>query len=75
MIYHPSVRTCAKIRCRALAEATLLLRYADRRVEIVDLLPEPDPNLVDVCSEHADRLTPPIGWVISDSRVRLPAAV
>jgi hypothetical protein len=75
VIYHPSVRTCAKTRCRALAEATLVLRYAERHVDIVDLLPEPDPNLVDLCSEHADRLTPPLHWVISDSRVRLPAAV
>jgi hypothetical protein len=58
-----------------LAEATLLLRYVDRQAEVVDLLPEPDPRLLDLCSDHADRLRPPIGWVISDSRVRLPAAV
>jgi hypothetical protein len=75
VIYHPCVRTCAKVRCRALAEATLLLRYAERQVEVVDLLPEPDPRLLDLCSEHAGRLTPPIGWAISDSRARLPAAV
>jgi hypothetical protein len=75
VIYHPSVRVCAKIRCRTPAEATLLLRYADRQAEVVDLVPEHDPNLLDLCAEHADRLTPPIGWVISDARVRVPASV
>jgi len=69
------VRTCAKVRCRALAASTLLLRYADREVEIVDLLPDHDPNLVELCGEHADRLTAPMGWSIADSRVRLTAAV
>ena len=68
------MRTCAKIRCRTPAEATLLLHYADRQARIVDLVPEPDPNLLDLCAEHAGRLTPPIGWVISDDR-RVPAGV
>jgi hypothetical protein len=75
VIYHPCVRICAKIRCLTLAEATVLLRYADREIEVVDLLPEPDPRLLELCPDHADRLRPPIGWVIADLRVRLPAAV
>ena len=53
----------------------MLIRYVDREVEIVDLIREPDPNLVDLCAEHADRLTPPRGWAITDRRARLPAAV
>ena len=35
-----------------------------------ELSPDPDPGLVDLCPEHAGRLTPPIGWRIVDLRVR-----
>lgn len=52
----------------------MLLRYAAREVEVVPLVPDPDPNLVDLCAEHADRLTPPIGWSLRDSRAGLPAS-
>jgi hypothetical protein len=38
-----------------------------------DLSPDRDPNLVDLCGEHAERLTPPIGWRIVRQRVRQPA--
>lgn len=31
---------------------------------------EPDPRFVDLCSEHAAGLTPPVGWRIVDVRVR-----
>jgi hypothetical protein len=74
VIYHPAVRACAKVRCEQQAAATVLLRYAAREVEVVPLVPDPDPNLVDLCAEHADRLTPPIGWSLRDSRAGLPAS-
>lgn len=67
------MRTCAKLRCRARARATVLLRYEDREVVIGELAPEPDPSLVDLCAEHADRLTPPLGWRINDVRSPVPA--
>jgi uncharacterized protein DUF3499 len=38
-----------------------------------ELTPDTDPSLVDLCLEHADRLTPPIGWRIIDQRTRAPA--
>jgi hypothetical protein len=40
----------------------------------VDLVLEPG-STVDLCVGHADRLTPPLGWAMTDSRTRLPAAV
>jgi hypothetical protein len=52
-----------------------MFRYADRQAEIVDLVPEPDPNLLDLCAEHAGRLIAPIGWTISDVRARVAATV
>jgi hypothetical protein len=43
--------------------ATVALLYADRAVVVTDLLPERDPNLLDLCDEHLGRMTPPVGWV------------
>ena len=67
------MRICAKLRCRTSATVTVALSYRDREVVVGELAPDTDPTLVDLCREHADRLTPPIGWRIVD--VRVPAAV
>ena len=63
------MRTCSRIGCRGLATATAVLRYEDRVVELVDLVREPDPGLVDLCPGHAARLTPPKGWTMADLRI------
>jgi hypothetical protein len=63
------MRTCAKMRCDAEPVATVSLRYQERRVLIGDLLAERDRNLLDLCREHVDRMTPPVGWSVEDSRV------
>jgi hypothetical protein len=42
-------------------------------VHVLDLTGDPDPNLLDLCGEHIDRLTPPIGWTVRDAR-SIPAA-
>ena len=62
------MRTCAKLRCRSIASVTVTLRYGDREVLIDGLAPDTDPNLVDLCFDHAERLTPPIGWSMVDLR-------
>ena len=48
--------------------ATVALRYSEREVLVGDLIAEADPNLLDLCSSHADGLSPPIGWRITDRR-------
>ncbi|MGH2635271.1 MAG: DUF3499 family protein [Actinomycetota bacterium] len=58
------MRTCAKLRCRSRASATAAMRYGDREVIVGELSPDTDPALVDLCREHAERLTPPMGWRI-----------
>ena len=63
------MRTCAKMRCDAEPVATVSLRYTEREVVIGDLLAERDRNLLDLCREHVDRMTPPVGWTVDDSRV------
>jgi len=41
----------------------------------VGLLAERDPNLLDLCDEHVERMTPPVGWVVRDERTSAPIAV
>jgi Protein of unknown function (DUF3499) len=62
------VRACAKIRCGAVANATVVLRYGSREVVVLDLLERHDPNLLDLCEDHVGRLTPPMGWSVTDAR-------
>ncbi len=64
------MRICAKPRCRSRASASVALRYGEREVLVGELSSDPDPSLVELCSEHAGRLTPPIGWRIVDLRLR-----
>ena len=62
------MRTCAKMRCPAEPVATISLRYDEREVAIGDLLSEPDRNLLDLCRDHVERMTPPVGWAVLDER-------
>ena len=62
------MRTCAKMRCDAEPVATVSLRYAEREVAVGELLAERDRNLLDLCREHVERMTPPVGWTVRDAR-------
>jgi hypothetical protein len=57
-----------KTGCDATADVTVSLIYGSREVVIVDLLLERDPNLLELCRPHADALSPPIGWRVTDHR-------
>ena len=56
------------MRCGAELVATVALLYTDREVVLTALTPERDPNLLDLCRAHADRMTPPLGWSVTDRR-------
>lgn len=62
------MRTCAKMRCDAEPVATVSLRYVEREVAIGELMAERDRNLLDLCRDHVERMTPPVGWTIRDTR-------
>lgn len=62
------MRICAKMRCGAEPVVTVSLAYAAREVIVADLVPERDPNLLDLCRDHVARLTPPVGWTVRDDR-------
>jgi hypothetical protein len=66
------VRECGKFGCREQAEATAALRYRERVLWVGDLVPHRDPNLLDLCGSHADRLTAPYRWRRLDERVSGP---
>jgi hypothetical protein len=62
------------MRCGTEPVATISLRYTEREVWIADLAIEPDRNLLDLCRDHVDRMTPPVGWTVRDMReVTAPA--
>jgi Protein of unknown function (DUF3499) len=67
------MRTCAKMRCSHEPVVTVSLSYAERQVILAALTTERDPNLLDLCREHTDRMTPPVGWTVRD--LRIPAAL
>ncbi len=56
------------MRCGEEPTATVSLNYGDREVVIADLLAERDPNLLDLCDEHVAKMTPPVGWIVTDAR-------
>ena len=66
----PFVRTCSRIGCSVPAATTALVRYEAREIELRPLVDEPDPHLVDLCSDHGARLTPPRGWTIDGDGLR-----
>jgi hypothetical protein len=66
------MRTCAKMRCGQEPVATISLAYAERAVIVQDLLAERDPNLLDLCRDHVERMTPPVGWHVRDHRAVAP---
>lgn len=69
------MRTCAKMRCSHEPVVTVSLSYAERQVVVADLTAERDPNLLDLCREHNDRMTPPVGWTVRDLRATAALAV
>ena len=70
-----SSRTCAKPGCNTSATATLTYDYANRTAWVERLNDEAHPMRYDLCSDHADGLRVPQGWVREDRRVRYPAAL
>lgn len=68
VVYASVMRSCAKMGCGEAAAASVGVRYAARTAVIGELAPSPDPNLLDLCEQHAARLTAPRGWRVADER-------
>jgi hypothetical protein len=63
------------MRCGQEPVFTVSLSYMEREVVVADLLAERDPNLLDLCREHVERMTPPVGWTVRDLRTAATIAV
>ena len=61
-------RLCNRPACGATASASLTFQYVNRRVWLDDLVADPDPSMIDLCTRHADGISVPIGWSGEDRR-------
>lgn len=66
-------RSCARPGCSLPATATLSYDYASRTVWLEAVHTEAHPANHDLCTRHADRLSPPNGWRLEDRRAPLAA--
>ena len=57
-------RGCSKTGCKRPAVATLTYAYADRAVVLGPLATYAEPHTYDLCREHAERMTGPLGWEV-----------
>ena len=59
--------TC--VRCSTPAAALMTFDYNDQAVWLDELEPDAEPGRgYSLCTEHADRMTPPLGWTLTDRR-------
>ncbi|HEV7934094.1 MAG TPA: DUF3499 domain-containing protein [Actinomadura sp.] len=63
------VRTCSRTACKQPAVFTLTYVYRDSTAVLGPLATSVEPHCYDLCAEHAERLTAPMGWEL----LRLPA--
>jgi len=61
-------RRCSRPGCRQTAVFTLTYVYRDSTAVLGPLAAYVEPHCYDLCADHADRLTVPLGWEV----VRLP---
>ena len=63
-----SPRACSRPLCARAAEVLLAFDYETRHVALRWSTEEHDPNILELCVEHADRFRPPHGWSLEDGR-------
>jgi uncharacterized protein DUF3499 len=61
-------RQCVRPGCGVIAEAALTYHYASRTAWLDDLEGDPYPSTYELCTQHADRFTVPLGWNREDRR-------
>jgi uncharacterized protein DUF3499 len=65
-----SRRQCSRPDCAERAVVMLTYSYGHSRVWLDHLPAERDPHAYDLCDVHASALRVPLGWHLSDRRVR-----
>ncbi|HEU4318595.1 MAG TPA: DUF3499 family protein [Acidimicrobiia bacterium] len=60
--------TVSCIRCGAPAASIMTFDYTDGAVWMDDVVEPIDAFGYLFCSDHGDRMTPPLGWTLTDRR-------
>lgn len=60
----PLQRLCSKVGCAREAVATLTYDYGDQMAALGPLAPAGSPHAHDLCTQHADRMSVPAGWLV-----------
>ncbi|QGU06621.1 hypothetical protein COCCU_03335 [Corynebacterium occultum] len=55
-------RRCSRPGCGKPAVATLTYAYAESTAVVGPLAPAAEPHSWDLCANHAERITAPLGW-------------
>ena len=55
-------------RCGSPANTYMTFAYSDSSVWLDDLVEDTQPFGYPMCADHADRMTPPQGWTLTDRR-------
>ncbi len=61
-------RVCVRPACSSAADAALTFSYVEQRAVLGDLAGERIPQSYELCSVHAERTAPPVGWDLVDTR-------
>ena len=62
------VMTLSCARCGAPAAAMMTFDYELGEVWMDDIVDRTDIHGYALCADHADRMTPPLGWTLTDRR-------
>lgn len=60
--------TASCARCGAPAATIMTFNYSDGAVWLDDLIDPVDKLGYLLCADHSDRMTPPLGWTLTDRR-------
>ncbi len=63
--------SCSRPGCQRSPTATLTYDYAAQTASL-DRLAAPHPMQYDLCDQHAERLSVPVGWSLVDNRILAP---
>lgn len=55
-------RECARAHCARAAVVTMTFSYQEARAVLGGLSAQPIPGALDLCAEHAQKATIPVGW-------------
>lgn len=73
MAFAEAGRRCSRPLCSRVADVVLMFEYAASHV-VLDWSPaDHDPNLLELCLDHAETFRPPRGWTVDDARAVVAA--